>query len=202
VLVAAPSPRRHAVVLATVALLVASPPAIAGTGGTGPPPRNGGTAPGPEPAPPPQRTVDGMPDIPYAAEIAQAAARHGLDPLLLAALVRQESGFDPDVTSRTGARGLTQLMPGTARELGLVVDHTTGVDERVIPERALDAGARYLRIQIDRFRSLRLALAAYNAGPRAVRRHRGVPPYRETRTYVRAVLRRRAAYARQVSTGS
>jgi soluble lytic murein transglycosylase-like protein len=90
-------------------------------------------------------------------------------------------------------------MPGTARLLGLRVDRRRRIDQRVVPELALDAGARYLRMQLDRFRGVRLALAAYNAGPGAVRRHRGLPPYGETRNYVRLVLQHRAAYRRQVA---
>ena len=141
--------------------------------------------------------VEGMPNVPYAPLIAAAADRYGLDRLLLTALVRQESNFNPTVTSRAGARGLTQLMPGTARMLGLRVGRRRH-DQRVIPEIALDAGARYLRMQLDRFRDVRLALAAYNAGPGAVRRYRGIPPYRETRNYVRRVLQHRAEYLREV----
>jgi soluble lytic murein transglycosylase-like protein len=140
-----------------------------------------------------------MPAVPYAAEIAVAADAHRIDRLLFTALVRQESNFNPVVTSRAGARGLTQLMPGTARLLGLRVDRRRRIDERVVPALALDAGARYLRMQLDRFRRVRLALAAYNAGPGAVRRHGGIPPYRETRNYVRLVLMYRAAYRREVA---
>ena len=148
----------------------------------------------PAPAPPPP----GMPAVPYAAEIAVAADAYGIDRLLMVALVRQESNFNPVVISRSGARGLTQLMPGTARLLGLRVDRRRRIDERVVPALALDAGARYLRMQLDRFRTVRLALAAYNAGPGAVRRHGGVPPYRETRNYVRLVLQHRRIYRREV----
>ena len=148
-----------------------------------------------EPAAPP----GAMPDVPFAGQIAFAADMYGLDRLLMTALVRQESNFNPVATSRAGARGLTQLMPGTARLLGLRVDRRRRIDQRVVPELALDAGARYLRMQLDRFRGVRLALAAYNAGPGAVRRHRGLPPYGETRNYVRLVLQHRAAYRRQVA---
>ena len=150
---------------------------------------------------PPEAPPEGMPAVPYALEIAEAADAYGIERLLMTALVRQESNFHPTVTSRSGARGLTQLMPGTARLLGLRVDRRNGrraVDERTDPVLALDAGARYLRMQLDRFGSVRLALAAYNAGPGAVRRHRGIPPYRETRNYVRLVLQHRKAYLREV----
>jgi soluble lytic murein transglycosylase-like protein len=141
-----------------------------------------------------------MPLVPYANEIAAAADRNRVDRLLFAALVRQESHFDPDVTSRAGARGLTQLMPGTARLLGLRVDLRKGIDDRIVPAKALEAGARYLRAQLDRFRQkVRLSLAAYNAGPRAVIRFRGLPPYRETRNYVRKVVQYRNEYRAQLA---
>jgi len=117
---------------------------------------------------------------PFGAEIEAAAAKNGVDPALLRALVRQESGFDPAARSGAGAVGLTQLMPGTAASLG--VDPTD-------PAQALDGGARYLRQQLDRFGGdERKALAAYNAGPGAVARFGGVPPYTETQNYVQRVL--------------
>jgi soluble lytic murein transglycosylase-like protein len=118
--------------------------------------------------------------LPYGAEIGAAARRHGLPAALLAGLVWQESGFNARARSRSGARGLTQLMPATARLLGV---------RRVYdPVQNLDGGARYLRVQLATFGSKTLALAAYNAGPGAVRRHRGVPPFAETRSYVARVL--------------
>ena len=124
---------------------------------------------------------------PYAAEINAAATKHGIDPALLAGLVKQESGFNPGATSSAGAKGLTQLMPATARSLG-VTDSTD-------PAQALDGGAKYLREQLDRFGGdERLALAAYNAGPGAVQRFGGVPPYAETKAYVEKVLANRDAF--------
>ncbi|HEX8744935.1 MAG TPA: transglycosylase SLT domain-containing protein [Thermoleophilaceae bacterium] len=137
--------------------------------------------------------------MPFAGEIAAAADANGVDRLLLTALVRQESNFDPEATSRSGARGLTQLMPGTARGLGLRVDAKRKVDERAVPARALDAGARYLKAQLDRFRKVSLALAAYNAGPRPVIRYRGMPPYRQTRNYVRKVVQYRNEYRAELA---
>lgn len=123
---------------------------------------------------------------PFAAEIDAAATRHGVDPALLRALIRQESNFNPQAQSPAGARGLTQLMPATARSLG--------VSNPLEPVQAIDGGARYLRQQLDRFGGdERLALAAYNAGPGAVQRFGGVPPYAETQAYVQRVL----AYAEQ-----
>lgn len=112
--------------------------------------------------------------------IQSAARRYGLDPALLRAVIEQESGFNPKAISAAGALGLMQLMPGTARDLG--------VTDPFDPAQNIDAGARYLRQQIDSFGSLPLALAAYNAGPGAVRRYGGVPPYAETRTYVERIL--------------
>lgn len=124
-------------------------------------------------------------DTPYGAEIDAAAARYGIDPALLKGLIRQESGFDPAARSGAGAVGLTQLMPSTAATLGV---------DPADPAQAIDGGARYLKQQLDRFGSdAPKALAAYNAGPGAVARFGGVPPYAETQTYVQRVL----AYAEQ-----
>ena len=128
---------------------------------------------------------------PFAAEIDAAAARHGVDPALLRALIRAESNFDPTATSPAGAQGLTQLMPGTAAGLGV----TNPLD----PTQAIEGGAKYLRDQLDRFgNDPRLALAAYNAGPGAVQRYGGVPPYAETQAYVERVL----GYAREYGTSA
>lgn len=104
----------------------------------------------------------------------------GLSPELLEAVAWAESRFNPDARSPKGAQGVMQLMPGTAAELG--VDPT-------VPQDNIRGGARYLRQMLETFDGdLELALAAYNAGPGAVRRHGGVPPYPETRRYVAAVL--------------
>jgi soluble lytic murein transglycosylase-like protein len=112
-----------------------------------------------------------------------AARRHNLDPDLVLSLVQVESGFKARAVSPKGAQGLTQLMPGTARDLG--------VKDVFDPAQNLDGGARYLRDMLKRYGGdLALALAAYNAGPGAVDRHNGIPPYRETRQYVRRVLER------------
>jgi soluble lytic murein transglycosylase-like protein len=125
---------------------------------------------------------------PYSALIASAAATQGVDGRLLAALTWSESAFRPNAVSRAGAAGMTQLMPGTARGLGLRVDGE--VDQRFDPEINLNAGARYLRQQIVRFGSVQLGLAAYNAGPGNVVRYGGIPPFSETQFYVYIVLRR------------
>ena len=118
---------------------------------------------------------------PYAAEISAAATRNGVDPNVLSGLIRAESNFDPNATSSAGAQGLTQLMPGTAAGLGV----TNPLD----PAQSIEGGARYLRQQLDHFGGdVTKALAAYNAGPGAVERFGGVPPYEETQNYVRRVL--------------
>jgi soluble lytic murein transglycosylase-like protein len=112
-----------------------------------------------------------------------AAERYGLDPALILAVVDVESRFEARAQSPKGAQGLMQLMPGTAAELG--------VTDRLDPAANLDGGSRYLDALLRRYRGdLRKALAAYNAGPGAVARYGGVPPYRETQEYVRRVLRR------------
>ena len=124
---------------------------------------------------------------PYAAEITAAAKANGLDPALLAGLVKQESGFKPDAGSHAGARGLTQLMPATAAGLGV----TNVLD----PVQNLNGGAKYLKQQLDAFGGdVTKALAAYNAGPGAVQRYGGVPPYAETQAYVHKVQAFAAAY--------
>jgi soluble lytic murein transglycosylase-like protein len=105
----------------------------------------------------------------------EAATRHGVPVDLFLRLVQQESGWNPGAVSHAGAIGLAQLMPGTAARLR--VDPTD-------PAQNLEGGARYLKQQYQTFGTWRLALAAYNAGPGAVQKHGGVPPYTETRNYV------------------
>ena len=113
-------------------------------------------------------------------EIAKAAARkHGIPEDLFLRLVQQESGWNPSAVSHAGATGLAQLMPGTAAKLG--VDPSD-------PHQNLDGGARYLSMMYSKFGSWRLALAAYNAGPGAVEKHGGIPPFTETKNYVKAIL--------------
>ncbi len=119
-------------------------------------------------------------DQPFSAMIDEAAALHALDPKLLHAVVIVESAYNPWARSPVGAGGLTQLMPGTARDLG--------VRDRFDPLENLRGGADYLARQMLRFQDLRLALAAYNAGPARVERLGRVPDIAETRAYVVQVV--------------
>jgi soluble lytic murein transglycosylase-like protein len=116
----------------------------------------------------------------------EAARRHSLDPELVRAVIAVESGFRPDAVSPKGAQGLMQLMPATARSLG--------VKDSLDPADNIDGGTRHLRALIERYDGdVKRALAAYNAGEGAVARHGGVPPYPETVAYVRKVLQRAKA---------
>lgn len=117
---------------------------------------------------------------PYQAAVEAAARRHGLDEKLLHAVVIVESGYRPEACSVAGACGLTQLMPGTAADLQ--------VRDRFAPEENLRGGAAYLAQQLVRFGDVRLALAAYNAGPARVARVGRIPDIAETRQYVASVL--------------
>ncbi|PKB19058.1 transglycosylase-like protein with SLT domain [Novosphingobium kunmingense] len=118
----------------------------------------------------------------WRARVGQVAAKYDISPALLEALVWQESRWNPAAVSPAGARGLAQLMPGTARELGVNSDD---------PDANLEGGARYLRMQLDTFDGdVERALAAYNAGPGRVRQAGGIPSIRETRLYVAAILER------------
>ena len=123
----------------------------------------------------------------YEPLIRQAEARYQLPPRLLQALIWQESRFNPMAISPAGAAGLAQLMPGTARELG--------VSNRHDPVQNIDGGARYLKQMLERFGAIHLALAAYNAGPGAVSRAGGIPKNRETPGYVKSVIDRWMAYS-------
>jgi soluble lytic murein transglycosylase-like protein len=135
-------------------------------------------------------TTGGPVDGQFSELINAAAQKHGIDPALLKALIRQESNFNPNARSPAGASGLTQLMPGTAAALGV----TNPLD----PAQAIEGGAKYLAQQLEAFDGdVRRALAAYNAGPGAVQRYGGVPPYAETQNYVRAVMGFADEYRRQ-----
>lgn len=152
-----------------------------------------------EAASPPQRGPSGSQlspanasPHPYQGMIARTAQQYGLSHELLDAVAWQESRYHATARSPVGAQGLMQLMPATARSLG-VVDASD-------PAQNLAGGAAYLRIQLNRFdNDLERALAAYNAGPGAVIKHGGIPPYRETRNYVRSVLDRLAQTSLQAS---
>ncbi len=118
----------------------------------------------------------------WRARVGQVAAKYDISPALLEALVWQESRWNPSAVSPAGARGLAQLMPGTARDLGVNSED---------PDANLEGGARYLRMQLDTFGGdIERALAAYNAGPHRVRKAGGIPAIRETRLYVAAILER------------
>lgn len=116
----------------------------------------------------------------YQAVIQQAAARHGVDPTLVRAVVSTESGGNPAATSPVGAMGLMQLMPATARSLG--------VEHPYDPRENIEGGTGYLASLTQQF-GLEKGLAAYNAGPGTVTRYGGIPPYRETQNYVNRVLK-------------
>lgn len=114
--------------------------------------------------------------------IDRTAQKYGIDEKLVRALVKQESGFNPNAKSHAGALGLMQLMPSTAQGLG--------VKNPLDPVQNVEGGVKYLKSMLDRFNgNTILALAAYNAGPNAVKKYNGVPPYKETQNYVRSILK-------------
>ncbi len=130
---------------------------------------------------------NGLPPLEVARLIERAAARHDVEPELIHAVVRAESGYNDQAISRAGAMGLMQLMPGTA--------DMVGVNDALEPAQNVEGGTRYLRMMLDRFgNDLSLAIAAYNAGPGAVENYGGIPPYRETRDYLQRVLRFREEF--------
>lgn len=135
-------------------------------------------------------TLDnGLPQY-LSSAIAEAARTNGLDPRLVAAVVHRESRFNPKAVSPVGACGLMQLMPATAKYLG--------VEDVFDAKQNVHGGARYLRTLLDTFNGdLDLALAAYNAGPGAVKRYKGIPPYAETQAYVKAI---RANYEKSLGS--
>lgn len=119
---------------------------------------------------------------PFSEIVRQASEKYGIDESVIMAVIKQESSFNPAAVSRCGAQGLMQLMPATARGLG--------VKDAFNPEENIMAGTRYLRQKLDEFDgNLALALAAYNAGSGTVRKYGGIPPYKETRAYVDKVIK-------------
>jgi soluble lytic murein transglycosylase-like protein len=161
------------------------------TGGATPPSTSFASALQSATAPTATAASAGGDSTPYDGLIQEAAQRNGVDPALLKGLIRQESNFNPAARSGAGAVGLTQLMPATAASLG--------VSDPTDPAQAIEGGAKYLRAQLDRFGGdAAKALAAYNAGPGAVQRFGGVPPYAETQAYVQRVL----GYAREYGASS
>lgn len=130
---------------------------------------------------------------PYHTIILQAADQHDMDPALICAVIMVESSYNPNAISKSGARGLMQLMPRTAKALG--------VKDSLNPEHNINGGVKYLRQLLDRFDGdVTLALAAYNAGSRYVKKYKGIPPFRETRNFVKKVLTYYEAYRKQINS--
>ena len=142
-------------------------------------------------------SAGGLPSepIPFHGIIIQVAGRYEVDPHLIRAIIFAESGYNPKAKSKKGARGLMQLMPSTAKSLG--------VEDIYDPEENIDGGVRYFRSLLDRFDGdVQLALAAYNAGSRHVRNYEGVPPFKATQRYIKKVLKFHKKFKMQNTAGS
>jgi soluble lytic murein transglycosylase-like protein len=133
-------------------------------------------------------------DARIAQTVEEAARQHQLDPLLVHSVIQAESGYNPFAVSPKGAQGLMQLMPSTARRFGVRNSFNSAEN--------IEGGVRYLRYLLDLFRDEKLAVAAYNAGEEAVIRHQGIPPYAETRNYVRTVSRDYATARQAADAGA
>jgi len=132
--------------------------------------------------------------VPFQGIIVQVAGQYEVDPHLVRAIIFAESGFNPRAKSKKGARGLMQLMPSTAKALG--------VRNIYDPRENIDGGVRYFKLLLDRFEGdVQLALAAYNAGSRHVRNYEGVPPFKATRRYIKKVLKFQEKYKMQAKSG-
>ncbi|UCH23948.1 MAG: lytic transglycosylase domain-containing protein [Deltaproteobacteria bacterium] len=125
--------------------------------------------------------------------ILQAANRHEVDPAIVKAIIMAESSYNPRAVSKRGAKGLMQLMPKTAEEMG--------VEDIFNPEHNINGGVRYYKKLLKQFKGdIKLALAAYNAGIRKVKEHKGVPPYKSTQYYIKKVFEYYRYYKQQVET--
>jgi hypothetical protein len=135
---------------------------------------------------------DSEPEPPFHGLILQAADRHQVDPALIKAIIMAESGYNPRAVSKKGARGLMQLMPRTAKSLG--------VKDSLDPEHNINGGVKYFSQLLNRFNgNVKLALAAYNAGARYVRQYQGVPPFGATRVYIKKVLKFQKIYKEEMA---
>lgn len=135
-----------------------------------------------------QSTIGGSNMSQIQTAINNAASKYNIDPNLIKAIVQAESGFNPNAVSSAGAQGLMQLMPSTARGLG--VTNSFDINQNI------DGGTKYIKEKLDQFKDPRLALAAYNAGPNSVIKYNGIPPYPETQNYVNTVMKYYDSYSK------